>query len=85
MDSNFVKMCRQGIIGSFLGIIGGLLLGLVIYFLQFPLLWIGGPQENPVWPMWQTAAQPGMMGACFGAIIGAVFGCILTIKETPKK
>jgi len=87
---SFVKMCRQGIEGSFLGMISGMVLGVIIYFLQFPLQWLS---YNPDFDMmgrgmgmfWISAAQPGLLGACFGAIIGALFGCILGLKELSKK
>lgn len=91
-NSNFVKMVKQGIGGSFFGIISGLILGVAIYFLQFPLLMISGINIPEIMAgdlrgilMWPNAAIPGTLGSCFGAIIGGLFGCILSLKEISKK
>ena len=93
-NSNLVKMCRQGIESAFIGIISGLILGLIIYYFQFLLTWLSYYPANHMLSeayngnyglIWASAAQPGTMGACFGAIIGAIFGCIMSLKEIAKK
>lgn len=85
-NSNFFKMCRQGLEGAFIGMVGGAILGLLIFYLQYPLMWLGPSLPDSFMPMLIfTPAQPGLSGACFGALIGAIFGCLLSLKEITKK
>jgi hypothetical protein len=88
MNQPFVKMCKQGISGALMGIFAGLLLGILIYFLQFPLLLIGQignpyPQMDGNWAgiMFISPVQPGSLGMAFGAIIGAIFGGMYGLKN----
>jgi tetrahydromethanopterin S-methyltransferase subunit G len=90
IDHKFVNMCKQGIIGSFLGLIFGAILGLLIYWIQFPLLWLSDPSvtgDLHIYSkqLWATAAHPGALGAGVGATIGAIFGAIQGLKSTSKK
>jgi uncharacterized membrane protein len=86
---NFVKMAKQGIMGGLVGIFAGVILGIIIFYLQYLLTWI----TNPGLPidlankheMWPTAAVPGTLGACFGALIGSLFRSILGLRETSRK
>jgi ABC-type antimicrobial peptide transport system permease subunit len=88
INGNFVKMSKQGITGAFFGIIAGLLLGILIYLLQFPLIWISqiGNSYQSMGGNWSgmmfiSAVQPGTLGMSFGAIIGAIFGSIDALKN----
>ena len=88
-NPNFIRMCRQGIEGAFLGIIGGAILGIIIFYVQYPLAWLSfnpGMMDNGRYLFaWVSAAQPGTIGACVGAVIGGVFGCIQALKASPAK
>lgn len=90
IDRNFVNMCKQGIIGAFLGIIFGAILGLIIYWIQFLLLLLTNPElgidmEMHRGILWTTASQPGTLGSGFGAIIGSIFGALQSLKSSSKK
>lgn len=84
IKSPFVKICLQGIIGSFVGIVAGTMLGCLIYFLQFPLLWISNSTSEYTYIIWQNAAQPGMFGASIGAVLGGIFGAVVPRNNTKK-
>ena len=75
-------MCLQGISGSFIGIVAGTILGCLIYFLQFPLLWISNSTSESAFIIWQNAAQPGMFGASIGAVLGGIFGAVVPRNNT---
>lgn len=88
INPHFVKMCKQGIAGAAMGIVAGFLLGIIIYFLQYPLVWIGmlldGARNPNLWQqpgMWISAVMPGTLGMSFGAIIGGIFGSLYGLKN----
>lgn len=90
IDREFVNMCKQGIIGAFLGIIFGAILGVLIYWIQFLLLFLTNPafgvnMEMHRGSLWTTASQPGSLGSGFGAIIGSIFGTLQSLKSSYKK
>lgn len=94
--SPFGKMAVSSFRGAVLGMFAGLLLGTLIYFLQFLLQWID-LSLNPVYAglsetmymyrpmMWPSVTIPGGLGTAFGTLIGAILGGISGIRSDSKK
>ncbi len=78
----FLEVVLKGMLGALIGIVGGFLLGFVIYgfasivpfILRTQYPYNVGP-EGSVYPI---------LGMCFGALIGSFFGAMATLKAVKK-
>lgn len=72
--SYFLCMVVEGLLGAVIGLVGGFLLGWVMYGIGRLFY-----AEDMMMPMYYSLPLAGM---AFGTLIGAVMGSIVSIKKT---
>ncbi len=79
----FIQMMIHGVISSFVGIIAGALLGILIYFIQELVIFIEPGETRDI--LYPNLSFPVSLGAGLGAMIGAIFGAVFGVKEKSSK
>lgn len=77
-NSLFFKVSTKAILGSFLGIISGFILGLLIWGLATITVYMTKETEIPPGSIFP------IMGMCLGAIIGSIYGGGTAMRESKK-